>query len=87
MSISIDLSKCFGCFEKNSQEISIKNNINFIFGKNGTGKTTITNEIENQLSEKYDVRIFKDFDGVAENGRLDAVALGKRNAEIQKKID
>ena len=31
--------------------------------------------------------IFKDFEGIAENARLDAVALGTENAAIQHKID
>ncbi|MCL1986552.1 MAG: AAA family ATPase [Firmicutes bacterium] len=60
--------------------------VNFIFGKNGTGKTTIADEIQSQMSNDYDVRLFKDFEGIAVNERLDAVALGTENAEIQAKI-
>jgi len=87
MSIKIDLSKHPDKFTANSQEFVIEKKVNFVFGKNGTGKTTIADEISIQLSDQYDVCIFKDFDGVVENARLDAVALGTENAEIQRKID
>lgn len=87
MSIRIDLSNHLDKFAANSREFSIEKKINFVFGKNGTGKTTIADEIYNQLSGQYDVCVFKDFDGIVENARLDAVALGTENAEIQKKID
>lgn len=87
MSLKIDLSNHSDKFTANSREFTIEKKINFVFGKNGTGKTTIADEISIQLSEQYDVCVFKDFDGVAENARLDAVALGTANVEIQKKID
>ena len=88
MSIKINLSKYPERFATNSHELSIEKKVNFIFGKNGTGKTTIADEIENQLSDSYDVLIFKDFEGiVGDNARLDAVALGTANTTIQSKID
>lgn len=85
--LRIDLSTHTNRFANGSLELSIAKKVNFIFGKNGTGKTTITDEIERQLSEAYHVRVFKDFDGVVENDRLNAVALGTENAEIQEKIN
>jgi len=84
MSIKIDLSNHSNIFTTHSHEFS--NKINFVFGRNGTGKTTITEEIERQLSDRYDVCVFKDFEGVAENERLDAISLGTQNAKIQKEI-
>lgn len=87
MSLKISLSNHPDRFAENSREYVIEKKINFIFGKNGTGKTTIADEIKNQLSEQYDVCVFKDFDNVAENARLDAVALGIENTKIQKEID
>ena len=74
-------------FSECSQELTIKKKVNFIFGRNGTGKTTISDEIMAQLSTYYDVCLFKDFDGVVENERLNAVALGTENTKIQKEID
>lgn len=59
----------------------------FIFGRNGTGKTTITNTIIEQCKDSYDVRVFKDFENVAENKQLNAISLGEENSEIQGKIN
>jgi len=70
-----------------NQDLRISKKVNFIYGKNGTGKTTLADEFKNQHGESYEVRVFKDFDGVADNNRLDAIALGTINAEIQGEID
>lgn len=83
----INLSTHLDKYTKGSLELPISKKVNFIFGKNGTGKTTIADEIVAQFSDSYSVHVFKDFDGVAVNERLDAVALGAENAAIQKKID
>lgn len=86
MSIKIDLSKHNEKFTTTCFQIEKK--VNFIFGKNGTGKTTLANEIESQLSDDYNVLVFRDFDGVIdENDRLKAIALGVDNASIQKEIN
>lgn len=85
--LKIDLSQHTDKFVSSSLEFLVSKKINFIFGKNGTGKTTIADEIAKQFADEYSVHIFKDFDGVALNERLDAVALGTENAEIQKQID
>ena len=70
-----------------SDYLTISKKPNFIFGKNGTGKTTIADTIKEQFSSSYQVLVFKDFDGVSDNSRLNAIALGVENAEIQKKIE
>jgi len=85
--LKINLSQHTDKYATSSLEFLISKKINFIFGKNGTGKTTIADEISRQLANDYAVHVFKDFDGVALNERLDAVALGTENAEIQKQID
>lgn len=85
--LKINLTTHTDKYAKGSLELPISKKVNFIFGKNGTGKTTIADEIVAQFSSSYSVHIFKDFDGVATNERLDAVALGTENAAIQKKID
>ena len=59
-SLKIDLSKK-DVFE--DKELEINRKITFIFGKNGTGKSTIAKLIEEQ-EKGYDVRIFNGFDGV-----------------------
>ncbi len=84
----IDLSQFPERFKENSRKITITNNVNFIFGKNGTGKTTISNVISDNFSSKYDIHVFNGFDGVVgENYRLDAVSLGTINATIQNEIN
>lgn len=87
MSIKVNLSSHADKFTADSYEFSVDKKVNFIFGKNGTGKTTIADEIVSQFSNNYEICVFKDFDGIAENARLDAVALGTANKEIQNKID
>lgn len=83
----IDLLRHTDKFVNGCLEFPILKKINFIFGRNGTGKTTIADEIAKQFGSDYSVHVFKDFDGVAFNERLDAVALGTENVEIQKLID
>lgn len=85
--LKLDLSSHTNRFAPGNLELSILKKVNFIFGKNGTGKTTIADELASQFADSYSVRVFKDFDGVAVNERLDAVALGVENAEIQKQVD
>lgn len=61
---------------------------NFIYGKNGTGKSSITQEILKQYSESHTVLIFQGFQSViAENGKLNAISLGDKNSELQPQID
>lgn len=85
--LKINLSTHTDKYASGSFELLISKKVNFIFGKNGTGKTTIADEIAEQFSDDYSVHVFKDFDGIAVNDRLDAVALGTENASIQRQID
>lgn len=61
-------------------------NINFIFAKNGTGKSTLTQVIQRQFKEQYDVRVFSGFSSVLSEGNLNSVVLGQENIEIQAKV-
>ena len=62
--------------------------INYIYGKNGTGKSTLTKLIENQFRESHNVKVFRGFEAiVGVNKRLNAVVLGEKNTAIQEKID
>ena len=83
--ISISLSSHPDKFTSSSRELTIAKKVNFIFGKNGTGKTTISDEILSQRSSDYDVCVFKDFDGIVENDRLNAVALGTAKVFIKER--
>lgn len=59
----------------------------FIYGRNGTGKSTLTKIIEDQLCIKYDVSVFQGFDNlIDEEEKLNAVLLGEENVKINQKI-
>lgn len=61
---------------------------NFIFGKNGTGKSSIVTCIEEQYSEEYDVRVFQGYERIiAEQGQLNSIALGTENVALQPRIE
>lgn len=84
--LKVNLSEHSDVF--NDDAVVLDGDINFIYGENGTGKTTIATEINNQFSDKYNVCEFKDFTSlVGENGRLNAISLGQTNTELQKKIN
>ena len=86
--ITIDLSNFPDRFDEKSRQLVITKNRNFFFGKNGTGKSTITNTIKTQFDSSTDVCIFNGFEEiVGENHELKAIALGTENVSIQKDID
>lgn len=60
--------------------------VNFIFGKNGTGKSTLSRLIKEQNPDK-DVRIFHGVESVAIDGKLNSVILGQENILAQKNIE
>ncbi|OOS01422.1 hypothetical protein B0186_03140 [Canicola haemoglobinophilus] len=70
----------------NFNEITFDKKVNFIFGKNGCGKSTITKLVKEQCNN-YDVKIFQGFESVvSENNTLDTVILGEENTEINQII-
>ena len=84
----IDLSEYPDRFSENCTELPLDKRINFCFGRNGSGKSTIAQAVKTQCEGDYDVQVFDGFEGiVGENSRLDAVSLGMENAEIQSAID
>ena len=69
-------------------EINFEKNLNFVFGKNGTGKSTLTKLLKEYGEQDYDVRVFQGFENmVGENNRLNAVILGEENNEIAQEIE
>ena len=69
-------------------EINFDKNLNFVFGKNGTGKSTLTKLLKEQGKVNYDVRVFQGFENmIGENNRLNAVILGEENNEIAQEIE
>ena len=68
--------------------INFDKNLNFVFGKNGTGKSTLAKLLKEQGKVDYDVRVFQGFENtVGENNRLNAVILGEENNEIAQEIE
>ena len=79
----LDLSDC-DIFVDDSLLIDKK--VSFVFGKNGTGKSTMASLFKDQ-TENYDFRCFQGFDGiVGEDKKLNAVILGEENNEIDREI-
>lgn len=82
----VDLSKYDYIFE--STEIADLKNRTYIYGKNGTGKSTIVKALQEQYGNTYELNIFQGFNKIIANkDSLDALILGVNNTEIQSKID
>lgn len=59
----------------------------YIYGPNGTGKTTISNQIK-KMSNDYDVYVFQGFESVISSDKtLNAIVLGTENVEISQQLD
>ena len=81
--VVLDL-KISGIFS--DSQLCIDKKITFIFGKNGTGKSTLASLLKKQIVD-YDVRCFQGFDDiVGQDKRLNAVILGEENNEIEQQI-
>ncbi|TGK87516.1 hypothetical protein EHQ24_03010 [Leptospira noumeaensis] len=75
--LKINLSSYSKLFTENSVILTISNKINYIYGKNGIGKSTIAKTIKDQFFTIFNIHLFNGFEGiVGENNRFDAVALG-----------
>lgn len=70
----------------NDSEVSLKHK-NFIFAKNGSGKSTFTSIASEQFSDDYDVRVYNGFDAMlGENENLNAFALSVQASENEEAI-
>ena len=71
----------------NENDLDIDKKINFIFGKNGTGKSTIAELVLKQKNGNCDVKIFQGFESIiGEDKKLNAVVLGEENKQISLEI-
>ena len=69
-------------------KLDLATKVNYIYGKNGTGKSTLTKLMSRQFAGLYDVRVFQGFEAiVGDSHKLDAVVLGEANTAIQAQID
>lgn len=76
--------ECIEIFE--DENIEFDKPVNFVFGKNGTGKSTITKLIKEQNTDK-DVRVYQGVNSVAVDGKLNSVILGEENTVAQRNIE
>ncbi|RBP98044.1 hypothetical protein CRD60_02395 [Bifidobacterium aemilianum] len=84
--ITLDCSKS-DCPQFEPKTIHLSE-INFIYGKNGTGKTSIKKLLCDQYKEQYDIRCFDGFAGQgAADYDLSSITLGQANAEAKDKIE
>lgn len=68
------------------KEIDFSKSINIIYGKNGTGKSSICSLMEKQWRDE-EVCIFRGFnDLLSEDKRLNAIVLGEDNSKINKEV-
>lgn len=66
--------------------ISFPHKVNFIYGRNGTGKSTLVDIISRQVPEG-ECRVFQGYERLlGDNDKLNAVVLGEKNVENDKKI-
>lgn len=83
---SINLTNYGQVFKDN--ELSGLKEKNFFYGKNGTGKSTLCQVINEQLGREFDVRVFQGFESViGEDEKLNSIVLGESNKLVQKEID
>lgn len=67
--------------------LNLEKKVTFIFGKNGTGKSTLTNVLKG-MNSIYNVLVFDGFNNIIDaNKRLNAVVLGEENTQINKEIE
>ena len=68
------------------EEIDFSKSINIIYGKNGTGKSSICRLMKEQWKDK-EVCIFRGFNELLdENEKLNAIVLGEDNSKINKEV-
>lgn len=61
---------------------------NYIYGKNGTGKTSLVSALLDQYSDTHDIHLFNGWANIiANNETLNTIALGTENTDIQKEIE
>ena len=83
MQLDLSTNKLF-----NADTITFNKRLNFIYGKNGTGKSTITKLMLKECgTDDISVFAFQGFDSViGENALLNAIVLGETNKSIEAQI-
>ncbi|GEK07644.1 hypothetical protein LHA01_28830 [Schleiferilactobacillus harbinensis] len=84
MITEIDLTNCEYVFQ--DPVFTGLKKTTYIYGKNGTGKSSLVNAIKAQYGQEYNVCIFNGFEKfIKSNPTLDAIALGmKCNKKVRQ---
>lgn len=70
-----------------NDELLLEKTCNIVYGKNGTGKSTLLDIISEQFSSDFDVLSFQGFEKIINADRkLNAIVLGEANVEIDNTI-
>ena len=86
MITEIDLTNCEYVFQ--DPVFTGLKKTTYIYGKNGTGKSSLVNAIKAQYGQEYNVCIFNGFEKfIKSNPTLDAIALGNDNKQVAEKIE
>lgn len=60
---------------------------NIIYGKNGTGKSTLAKKIKSEYQDQYDIRVFNGFESILNSDKtLNTITLGQKNNQIESEI-
>lgn len=90
MKVDLTDGSVFGgvCSRFDKPHIDFNKPINFVFGKNGTGKSSICKLIKEQVADgEADVYVFQGFESVIDGDRsLNAIVLGEENVAINREI-
>ncbi|MFD1031539.1 AAA family ATPase [Metaplanococcus flavidus] len=88
MTIDVDLSsqeyEVFDIIKKPSF-VNLQSK-NFIFGKNGMGKSTLCKIVKNQFESYYDVKVFTGLNNILEDNKLNALVLGEDNVKAASEL-
>lgn len=86
MITSVDLSQLNYAFNADTSLENLKR-VNYFYGKNGTGKSSLVRAIKNQYGNDYNVQVFSGSNSlIFKNENLDAISLGQENAEAANEI-
>ncbi|MCG4281228.1 AAA family ATPase [Lacticaseibacillus saniviri] len=86
MITNIDMSKLGFAFETNSEVNDLKH-VNYFYGKNGTGKSSIVRALIEQYGNEYNIESFAGSASVIfKNEQIEAISLGQENTQAAKEI-
>lgn len=86
MITSVDLSKMGYAFTSDTMLENL-NRVNYFYGKNGTGKSSLVRAVMEQYGDDYNIQSFSGSDLlIGKDEMLDAISLGQENAEAAKAI-